>query len=103
MSQEIQPRDGEKGAGQNMMRPILMKSGPDAAKIATLTKREHEIISLLSGGLQNRPIADRLSISETTVRHHLTSIFDKLGVANRLELIVYAYRHGLASPLVTGG
>jgi two-component system, NarL family, nitrate/nitrite response regulator NarL len=39
-----------------------------------------------------------LFISETTVRHHLTSIFDKLGVADRVELLIYAYRHGLASP-----
>jgi two-component system nitrate/nitrite response regulator NarL len=85
-----------------MMRPILIKSGPDAARIAALTKREHEIISLLSEGLQNKQIASRLSISETTVRHHLTSIFDKLGIANRLELIVYAYRQGLASPVPHG-
>ena len=80
------------------MRPTLMKSGPEAAKIATLTKREHEIVSLLSEGLQNKQIAGRLTISVTTVRHHLTSIFNKLKVANRLELVIYAYRHGLASP-----
>lgn len=80
-----------------MMRPILIQSGPEIARIATLTKREHEIIFLLSEALQNKQIANRLSISETTVRHHLTSIFEKLGVGNRLELIVFAYRHGLAS------
>jgi DNA-binding NarL/FixJ family response regulator len=79
------------------MRPTLMKSGPEAAKIATLTKREHEVVSLLSEGLQNKQIASRLSISETTVRHHLTSIFNKLKVANRLALVIYAYRQGLAS------
>jgi two-component system, NarL family, nitrate/nitrite response regulator NarL len=37
-----------------------------------------------------------LFISETTVRHHLSSIFEKLGVSDRLELLVYAYRHKLA-------
>ena len=37
-------------------------------------------------------------ISETTVRHHLTTIFDKLSVSNRFELVFYAYRHGLAKP-----
>jgi two-component system nitrate/nitrite response regulator NarL len=94
-------RRDEKGARENMMRPILIKSGPEAAKIATLTKREHEIVSLLSEGLQNKLIASRLSISETTVRHHLTSIFNKLEVANRVELVIYAYRQGLASPIIS--
>jgi two-component system, NarL family, nitrate/nitrite response regulator NarL len=69
---------------------------PETAKIATLTDREREVIALICEGLQNRVIGDRLFISETTVRHHLTSIYDKLGVANRLELVIYAYRHGLA-------
>jgi DNA-binding NarL/FixJ family response regulator len=81
-----------------MIRPILANGGPEATKIAALTRREHEIISLLSEGLQNKQIASRLSISATTVRHHLTSIFDKLGVATRLELVIYAYRQGLTYP-----
>lgn len=69
---------------------------PEAARIATLTEREREVITLIGEGLRNKQIAERLFISETTVRHHLTSIFDKLGVADRLELVIYAYRHGLA-------
>ena len=68
---------------------------PEAAKIATLTAREHDVIALIGEGLKNRQVATRLHISETTVRHHLTVIFDKLGVSDRLELVVYAYRHGL--------
>lgn len=52
-----------------------------------LTRRESEIVGLLVLGLQNRVIAERLFISETTVRHHLTSIFGKLDVSNRLELM----------------
>jgi two-component system, NarL family, nitrate/nitrite response regulator NarL len=73
---------------------------PDPAKaaIATLTERECEVVSLVAEGLQNKQIAQRLSISETTVTHHLTSIFNKLGVASRLELVIFAYRHGLAKP-----
>ena len=71
-------------------------SDPEAAKIATLTEREREVISLIGEGLKNKQIAGRLFISETTVRHHLTSIFDKLGTSDRLELVIYAYRHGLA-------
>lgn len=66
------------------------------AGIADLTKREREIVATLSQGLKNKEIADRLHISEGTVRTHLSSIFAKLGVPDRLKLIVYAYRHGLA-------
>ena len=69
--------------------------GEDATRIATLTKREREIILLIGEGLRNKQIAERLFVSETTVRHHLTSIFSKLGVSSRLDLVVYAYRHGL--------
>ncbi len=69
---------------------------PAAAKIALLTEREREVIRLLGEGLKNKQIAERLYISETTVRHHLTSIFSKLGVSDRLALVLYAYRYGLA-------
>jgi two-component system nitrate/nitrite response regulator NarL len=69
-----------------------------AEQIASLTNREREVITLVGEGIKTKQIAGRLFISETTVRHHLTSIFDKLGVADRVELLIYAYRNGLASP-----
>lgn len=72
------------------------QNGIEAAKIATLTKREREVISLIGEGLKNKQIAATLFISEATVRHHLTSIFGKVGVSDRLELVIYAYRHSLA-------
>jgi two-component system nitrate/nitrite response regulator NarL len=68
---------------------------PERAKIESLTKREHEVIALIAQGLKNKEIAERLFISENTVRHHLTAIFSKLHVADRLALVVYAGRHGL--------
>ncbi|MFY9554805.1 MAG: response regulator transcription factor [Blastocatellia bacterium] len=71
---------------------------PEAEKIASLTNREREVVALIGEGIKNKEIADRLFISETTVRHHLTSIFDKLGVGDRVELLIYALRNGLASP-----
>lgn len=71
-------------------------ANPIAAKIETLTPREHEVITLVSLGLKNRDIGERLFISETTVRHHLTSVFEKLEVSNRLELIIFAFGQGLA-------
>ena len=70
----------------------------DAERISSLTRREREVISLLAQGLRNRQIGERLFISETTIRHHFTSIFSKLGVRDRLELTLYALKHGLAKP-----
>jgi len=69
---------------------------PDASKVSTITPREHEIILLVARGLKNKQIAAQLFISETTVTHHLTSIFSKLGVSDRLELVLYAFNHNLA-------
>lgn len=62
-----------------------------------LTPRETEIVSAIVSGMTNRDIAQRYSISEATVKHHLTSIFDKLGVSNRLELALFAINKGLAA------
>ena len=73
------------------------KTDPDAAKISNLTARELEIITLIGEGLRNKAIAERLCIAEKTVRHYLTSIFTKLEVADRLELMIYAYQHDLAT------
>ena len=66
-----------------------------ASRIATLTEREREVIALVVEGLKNKRIAERLSITETTVGHHLTSIFAKLGVESRLEMVIFAHRHKL--------
>jgi len=57
-----------------------------------LTTREREVLTLICQGMKNKVIADKLFISETTVRYHLTSIFEKLKVSNRLELVVYAFK-----------
>jgi two-component system nitrate/nitrite response regulator NarL len=82
--------------------PTLAKQekavAPEAVRIATLTAREREVIALIVEGLKNKQIAERLVISEATVDYYLRSIFDKLGITNRLELVVYAYRYGLAKP-----
>jgi len=72
------------------------QSNPDREKIDTLTERERQVVGLVGEGLKNKQIAARLFISETTVTHHLSSVFSKLEVSDRLELVVYAFRHGLA-------
>lgn len=72
---------------------------PDAGeklKIDSLTTREREIIRLIGRGLKNKDIANRLSISDITVRHHLTSIYCKLGVADRQKLLILSHRYGIA-------
>ena len=64
-------------------------------KIESLTMREREIISLIAMGMRNKDIADRLCISETTVRHHLTNIFGKLDVSDRQKLLILAHHYDL--------
>jgi DNA-binding NarL/FixJ family response regulator len=63
--------------------------------IQQLSDREREIIRYIGRGLKNKQIASQLCIAENTVRHHLTRIFSKLGVSDRLELLVYAQEHRL--------
>ena len=72
---------------------------PESVKIASLTPREREIIQAIVGshGGKSLEIADALHISEHTLRNHLTLIYEKLGVRNRLDLFAYAIKHGLAT------
>lgn len=69
---------------------------PEKRKISTLTEREREVVTLIAQGLKNKQIAERLFISQTTVTHHLSSIYSKLNVSDRLELAVYAFANKLA-------
>jgi two-component system, NarL family, nitrate/nitrite response regulator NarL len=79
---------------QELNKPALVD--PEVTKIESLTDREREVIALIGEGLKNKQVGERLFISETTVTHHLSSVFSKLEVSDRLELIIYAFRHGLA-------
>jgi DNA-binding NarL/FixJ family response regulator len=63
-----------------------------------LTPRELEIVTTVTGGCTNKEIAQRFSLSEETVKHHLTKIFSKLGVSNRLELALFAISQHLVEP-----
>jgi DNA-binding NarL/FixJ family response regulator len=60
-----------------------------------LTRRETEVIALVVGGYTNKDIAKKFGISAHTVKHHVSSIFDKLGVSNRLELVLFSLDHHL--------
>lgn len=76
-----------------------VKADPQADKIASLTAKERKVIDLVlhGSGAGNKELAARAFISEQTLRNHLTSIYQKLAVGNRLELYVYASKH-LAEP-----
>ena len=64
----------------------------------TLTRREKSIVSCLMQGWRNREIAQHLTITEQTVKNHLRTIYDKVGVSDRLELVLYAIHHRMELP-----
>jgi DNA-binding NarL/FixJ family response regulator len=64
---------------------------------ADLSKREREVLSLVAEGLPNKLIARRLEISEKTVKAHLTSVFQRIGVTDRTQAALWAQRHGLSA------
>ena len=68
---------------------------PQIARISKLSKRERQVVTLVAQMMKNQQIAATLHISDVTVRHHLTSIYSKLEVSGRLELLVFAHRYGL--------
>jgi DNA-binding NarL/FixJ family response regulator len=71
---------------------------PKTSRIRSVSARESDIVAMVCLGLSNRRIGESLSISEATVRHHLTSIYSKLELKNRLELVIFAYHNGLDKP-----
>lgn len=66
------------------------QSASEGARKFRLTPREQQVVAAVVGGLTNKDIARHLSISEDTIKHHLSNIFDKTGVSNRLELALIA-------------
>ena len=79
----------------------FMRTNPSGEKPARnfgLTKREMDILTTIVAGLSNKEIARKFSLSEDTVKHHLTNIFDKVGVASRLELALFAINNRLTEP-----
>ena len=82
------------------LRTLVQASGEDAKqKKFGLTPRELEIVSAVVAGFANKEIAEYFKISEDTVKHHLSNIFDKLGVSTRLELALFAVNQSL--PLIS--
>lgn len=80
------------------LRGLVASGGEKPDKNFGLTRRELEIVSTIVAGYTNRDIAQKFSLSEDTVKHHLTHIFDKLGVSSRLELAMFAVNHRIIRP-----
>ncbi len=82
--------------GEVVLHPMLARRLVARARDSgeVLSDREREVVRLAAGGLGNRQIADTLSLSIRTVEAHFTSVFNKLGVANRTEAIATAARRG---------
>ena len=68
------------------------------ANYKSLTEREREILGLIAEGLSNQEIADRVFVSFSTAKTHVSNILTKLGLRDRIHAVIYAYQHGLAEP-----
>jgi DNA-binding NarL/FixJ family response regulator len=79
-------------SSQDSVSPDAAKSGRERSP---LSAREREIVALVAQGYKNKEMAEKMFISEQTVKNHLHNIFDKLGVSDRLELALYAIHKGL--------
>lgn len=89
---------GQYWAGRETMSRLmqtLLAGDTPAPRRFGLTARELQIVAVLVDGCANKEIAEQCGISEKTVKHHLTNIFDKIGVSNRLQLMIFALHHQL--------
>ncbi len=75
--------------------PQAAGGGPRERERSPLSQREREIVALVAQGFKNKEMAEKMFISEQTVKNHLHNIFDKLGVSDRLELALYAIHNNL--------
>ncbi|HET9508553.1 MAG TPA: response regulator transcription factor [Gaiellaceae bacterium] len=76
----------------------LLSSRAAAGTAAPLSEREREVLAMVAEGLPNKVIAQRLSISEKTVKAHLTSVFRQIGVTDRTQAALWAQRNGISRP-----
>ncbi len=75
----------------------------EAAPVTMLTRRELQIVAAIAEGASNKDIGQQFNLSEQTIKNHLSHIFDKVGVSNRLELALYAMHHRLLDQDDTNG
>ncbi len=79
-------------------RPLIESSRGVGGKLAFgLTARERDVVTMVVSGWSNREIAAKCTVSEETIKHHLTHIFEKVGASNRLKLAMIATQRGISS------
>src|SRR5690348_7823819 len=94
--------DGHSVAAPTVTRRLIqhfVATGPratDLAPLSTLTARERDVLKLIADGLSNQEIAGRLTISEGTVKTHVSRILAKLALRDRIQAVIYAYQSGIA-------
>jgi DNA-binding NarL/FixJ family response regulator len=80
-----------------LRKALPSQNGATGGRDYGLTPRELKIVGKVANGSSNKQVGQEFSISERTVKHHLTNVFNKLGLSSRLELAVFAREHGLAN------
>lgn len=85
----------ERGLGGRALQRLLQRDAARREAEGVLTPREVEIVRMVASGMRNRKISETLFISEGTVKIHLHNIYEKVAVDGRVELTLYAQRHGL--------
>jgi len=80
-----------------LLEAIRRGATPDEEPLATLSDREREVLALMAEGFSNHIIGEKLTISEKTVKTHVSNILAKLGVADRTQAAVYAWKSGMKS------
>ncbi len=79
-------------------RPPAVPSTPDDPRLRSLTRRELEVLGLIARGMSNLDIAERLYVSESTTKTHVSNVLAKLGLPDRVQAVVFAYEAGVVVP-----